>query len=251
MKIITLNAWCGRAGSSVHEFFKNYQDIDIFCLQEVDLDGSKFGPDVTGDNPPAGDPFLFRSIQDILPDHHGFFAPILSSWWGNAIFISNDLYRNVSAYGEVLISDEQQKYMTYDTWFRRSMQWVDFSKNGQEFTLINYHGLWEDKKGKGDSPDRLEQSENIIKFLETKRDRNVIVTGDFNLSPDTRSLKTLEDFPLRNLIAEFGITDTRTVLYKKENRFADYTFVGPDVGVKEFKVLPEEVSDHAPLYLEI
>ncbi|MCI5050747.1 MAG: endonuclease/exonuclease/phosphatase family protein [Candidatus Pacebacteria bacterium] len=251
MKIITLNAWCGRAGSSVHDFFKNYGDTDIFCLQEVDLDGSKFGKDVTGANPPAGDPFLFRSIQDILPGHHGFFAPILSSWWGNAIFISNELYRNMTAYGEVLISDEQQKYMEYDTWFRRSLQWVDFSKDGELYTVVNYHGLWERDKGKGDSPDRIEQSQNIINFLETKKERKIILTGDFNLSPDTDSLKMLSNLGLINLISEFNITDTRTSLYEKENRFADYTFISPEIKVKEFKVLPDEVSDHAPLLLEI
>jgi len=251
MKIITLNAWCGRAGSSVYDFFETYKDIDIFCLQEVDLDGSKFGTDVTGVNPPAGDPFLFRSIQDILPDHHGFFAPILSSWWGNAIFISNELYRNVTAYGEVLVSDEQQKYMTYDTWFRRSLQWVDFSKDGKEYTLINYHGLWEKEKGKDDSSDRLGQSQNIIDFMKTKDERKIILTGDFNLSPDTKSLKMFSDFGLVDLIDIYNITDTRTSLYQKENRFADYTFVSSEIKIEEFKVLPDEVSDHAPLYLAI
>ncbi len=251
MKLITLNAWCGRAGSSVHDFFEKYKDIDIFCLQEVDLDGSKFDTDVTGSNPPAGDPFLFRSIQDILPNHHGFFAPILSSWWGNAIFIKNDIYRNMTAYGEVLISDEQQKYMPYDTWFRRSLQWLDFSIQDELYTLVNYHGLWEKDKGKGDSNDRIKQSQNIINFLSTKKDRKIILTGDFNLSPQTESLQLFEDFGLENLITRFAITDTRTSLYEKENRFADYTFVSKDITVNEFTVLPDEVSDHAPLYLEI
>lgn len=251
MKIVSLNAWCGRAGAGVHDFFRRYQDIDIFCLQEVDLDGSKFGTDVTGENPPPGDPFLFRSIQDILPSHHGFFAPILSSWWGNAIFMSEDLYRNMTAYGEVLITDEQQKYMDYDTWFRRSMQWVDFSRDGQEYTLLNYHGLWEKNKGKGDSPDRIDQSQNIINFLKTKQGRKIILMGDLNLSPETKSLQMFGEFGLRDLIQEYSITDTRTSLYEKENRFADYSFVSPEIKVKDFKVLPDEVSDHAPLLLEI
>ena len=251
MKIINLNTWCGRAGSNIHQFFEKNRDIDIFCLQEVDLDGSRFGTDVTGVNPPPGDPYLFKSIMEILPDHHGFFSPILSSWWGNAIFISNKLYRNSSAYGEVLVSDRQQKYMKYDAWFRRTLQWIDFKSNGVDFTLVNYHGLWEKDKGKGDSSDRIEQSENIINFLETKKDRQIIFMGDLNLNPDTRSMKILEDFPLKNLIKEYDITDTRTLLYKKENRFADYALVSPNIKIKEFKILDDVVSDHAPLYLEI
>ena len=50
MKIISLNAWCGRAGEPLHDFFIKHKNIDIFCLQEVDLDGTKFGPEVTGNN---------------------------------------------------------------------------------------------------------------------------------------------------------------------------------------------------------
>ena len=87
--------------------------------------------------------------------------------------------------------------------------------------------------------------------MESKNERNIILAGDFNLNPDTQSIKMIEEFSLKNLIKEFSITDTRTSFYKKENRFADYIFVSPDICVKNFKVLPDEVSDHAPLYLEI
>ena len=250
MKIISLNAWCGRVGESIYDFFIKHKDVDIFCLQEVDLDGSKFDVDVTGPNP-KGDPRLFISLQEILPEYHGFFSPILGSWWGNAIFVKNELYRSVSAYGEFVVSDEQQKYMQYDTWFRRTIQWIDLVVDDKQYTLLNYHGLWEKDRGKGDSPDRIEQSQNIIDFLKTKKDRKIILLGDFNLNPDTQSLQMLEKFPLKNLIKDFGITDTRTSFYTKENRFADYILVSPEVDVKDFRVLPDEVSDHAPLYLEI
>tara|TARA_B100001179_G_C18395552_1_gene319360 strand:+ start:184 stop:423 length:240 start_codon:yes stop_codon:yes gene_type:complete len=69
MKIISLNTWCGRAGKSLYDFFEVYKDIDIFCLQEVDLDGTKFGPEVTGnreDKVPKNDPQLFNSLQKFL-----------------------------------------------------------------------------------------------------------------------------------------------------------------------------------------
>ena len=55
---------------------------------------------------------------------------------------------------------------------------------------------------------------------------------------------------MRNLIAEFGITSTRSSLYTKPLRFADYMFVSNGIEVKDFKVLPDEVSDHLALYLE-
>ncbi|MFT6361048.1 MAG: endonuclease/exonuclease/phosphatase family metal-dependent hydrolase [Candidatus Paceibacteria bacterium] len=251
MKVISLNTWCGRAGSSIYDFFYQYKYVDIFCLQEVDLDGTKFGLDITGSNPPAGDPYLFRSVQDILVNHHGFFSPTLGRWWGNAIFVKKEIYRNITASGELIISDAQQQYVDYDTWFRRTIQWVDFSDDRKEYTLINLHGLWEKGKGKDDSSDRIDQSKKLIEFMDTKINRKIILTGDFNLNPDTKSIKMIDDYPLKNLIKEYNITDTRTSYYKKESRFADYTFVSRELEVKEFYVLPEEVSDHAPLFLEI
>jgi hypothetical protein len=60
----------------------------------------------------------------------------------------------------------------------------------------------------------------------------------------------LEEAGLRNLIKGYGITSTRTSLYKKEHRFADYTFVSENISVIDFKILPEEVSDHNAMYLD-
>ena len=113
---------------------------------------------------------------------------------------------------------------------------------------MNFHGLW-NGGGKGDSEDRLLQSGRIIEFMKTLSDP-YLICGDFNLLPDTESLKKLEDFGLRNLIKEYGIVSTRTSFYKKENKFADYALINEGVEVKDFKVLPDEVSDHSPLYLD-
>ena len=60
----------------------------------------------------------------------------------------------------------------------------------------------------------------------------------------------LEEEGLRNLIAEHGVTSTRTTLYPRAESFADYVLVSAGVDVLEFRVLPDEVSDHAPLLLE-
>ena len=54
----------------------------------------------------------------------------------------------------------------------------------------------------------------------------------------------------RNLIQEYKIDSTRSALYKKSEKFADYVIVSQNVEVKDFKVLKEEVSDHLPLFLE-
>ena len=104
-------------------------------------------------------------------------------------------------------------------------------------------------KGKTDSDARLMQSSNIINTLKDL-EGEIVLCGDFNLRPDTESLAMIENFGLRNLIKENGVTSTRTALYKKEEEFADYTLVSKGVTVREFKVLPDEVSDHNAMYLD-
>ena len=96
-------------------------------------------------------------------------------------------------------------------------------------------------------PERMKKIAELIKTIEGE----VVICGDFNLLPDTKSIKMLEEAGLVNLIKEYRITSTRTSLYSKSEKFADYIFVSKGVSVKDFKVLSDEVSDHTPLYLEL
>ena len=77
-----------------------------------------------------------------------------------------------------------------------------------------------------------------------------MLCGDFNLLPDTESLRMLESAGLRNLVVECGVTSTRTSLYARPEPFADYVFVSDGIAVRDFHVLPDVVSDHTPLLLE-
>ena len=84
-----------------------------------------------------------------------------------------------------------------------------------------------------------------------------MLLGDFNLEPDTQSVAMLERGRI-NLIKEFGIASTRTVLYREYvdptvGKYADYAFVTPDIRVSSFQVLtgpPDVCSDHAAMVLD-
>jgi endonuclease/exonuclease/phosphatase family metal-dependent hydrolase len=130
----------------------------------------------------------------------------------------------------------------------RNMQWVKCTINNTVYTVMNVHGLW-NGKGKTDTPERIAQSQRIREFMDTV-DSQKILCGDFNLRPDTKSVEIITN-GMNDLIKTFHITSTRTSLYGKDEQFVDYIFVSPDVNVKEFKVLPDEVSDHSPLFLEV
>lgn len=120
--------------------------------------------------------------------------------------------------------------------------------NGKKVLIVNVH-LTHRPEGKSDSEKRFKQSKIIIDFL-GMFDCPKILVGDFNLLPDTESIAMIERAGMRNLIKEYNVTSTRTELYKKPLQFADYIFVSPEINVREFKVLPDVVSDHAPLYLD-
>jgi endonuclease/exonuclease/phosphatase family metal-dependent hydrolase len=109
------------------------------------------------------------------------------------------------------------------------------------------HGLW-NGKGKTDSVERIAQSQRIKQFLDTINNPKILC-GDFNLRPDTESVKIIES-GMRNLIKEYDIKSTRTSFYQKEEKYADYIFASADIIVNSFEVLNEEVSDHAPLLLD-
>lgn len=248
MKLISLNTWGGRVGQPFLDFIRQHSDVDIFCLQEVWNGGhhmmNKSAAGVTMSNVI---PELYSEVGAILSDHVGFFSSMLYDFYGLALFVKKTV--PVVASGELFVYKEKGYISEQDIAnHARCIQYVTLETAQGLRTVINFHGLW-NGGGKGDHDDRLLQSDNIIAFVKNLSHPYVIV-GDFNLLPETESLKKLEQFGLRNLIKEYGITSTRTSLYKKEHRFADYALVSEGITATNFKVLPDEVSDHSPMYLD-
>ncbi len=254
MKIICLNTWGGRAGKELFLSFldTHKDDIDIFCLQEIwsapydHLEGHNAGG-VAIDH----SEILTTGLQEVsalLSDFVPYFRPHNGDHYGLLMMVKKSVHVHVE--GEVFVHKHKGYVPEGDIGnHARNIQFFTTHHNGIPLTIINFHGLW-NGHGKDDSPDRLVQSENIKAFIKTLQGE-VVLCGDFNLLPQTESVKILENIPLRNLVIETGVTSTRTSYYTKPQKFADYIFVSPGIGVQEFKVLPDEVSDHAPLYIEV
>lgn len=246
MKLITLNTWGARIRKPFIDFIQKYQDVDIFCFQEI-YDKSS---EIMGEEYPDSNHNLFTELTEMLPNHNGFFRPVLQGVYGIAIFVKKDY--SVLEEGEILIHARNQEGTVNDGHHDRNLQWLKFEYEGKIITVLNVHGLW-NGKGKDDVPEKIAQSKVIKNFMD-KVEGSKILCGDFNLNPDTESIKIVEK-GMRNLIKEFNIPTTRNSIYfakpGKTEKFADYIFTSSDINVKEFKVLPEEVSDHSSLYLEI
>lgn len=241
MKIISLNTWAGVVLDPLLNFFERNKDVDIFCLQEIfsNAEGK------TEKHPQLDMKHdLFQQIEAVLKDtHDGYFRPAHKDYYGQAIFVRRGI--PVAEEGDICIYENTNPKERGS--HSRNLQYLCTRVKEKPIIIMNLHGLW-NGMGKTDTEDRLEQGKRINAFVKG-RTEHVIVVGDFNLNPDTQSLAIVED-GMRNLIKEFGITSTRTSYYKKESKFADYALVSLGVKVIEFKVLPDEVSDHSPLLLE-
>jgi endonuclease/exonuclease/phosphatase family metal-dependent hydrolase len=244
MKLISLNTWGGRAGKDeLLSFFSKNKDVDIFCLQEVweggDEDVLNWGKGI--------DTKMITNIGNVLKEHSVFFRPHYHDFYGLAIFARKNL--PIREEGEIFVFKER-KNITDDFApnHARNIQYLTIEIPRGIQTIINFHGIW-NGGGKFDSEERLLQSDNILRFVKNLTNP-YILCGDFNLRPDTVSLKKLEQAGMRNLIKDFGITSTRSSHYKKEERFADYTLVSNGIKVNNFKVLPDEISDHLAMYLD-
>lgn len=253
MKIISLNTWNAKIFEPLMDFFTSNQDVDIFCLQEVfNSDKAEF---FRTDKRLNG----FEEISKRLPKHNGYFnvSEVLDEIppngtkapYGLAIFVKKDI-KILSHHCDFIF--EPKDYVDDDCkTHKRIIQSICIEKNNVPMVVSNVHGLW-NGQGKTDSQDRIEQSKNIKKHLKTFKHPSVLV-GDFNLLPDTESLRIIKE-NMKDLIEENNIQSTRSSLYIRPGKtvlFADYAFVSPEIEVKKFEVLKDEVSDHLPLLLEI
>jgi len=254
MKIISLNTWGGRAGKeNLLAFFDAHKnDIDIFCLQEIwSAPYKDFGGHLAGGLPIDHGQIMTQGRQEIgelFPNHRKYFHPHFMDNYGLMMLVSNKF--KVIAEGELFVYKEKGHIPEGDIGgHARNIQYVTLLVNNNPVTVINFHGLW-NGKGKTDTEDRMKQSENIINFIKSI-EGECILCGDFNLLPDTQSIKIFESNGLRNLINEHDIKSTRSSLYKKPGRYADYAFISNNLKLNSFQILPDEVSDHLAMFLDV
>ncbi len=255
MKIISLNTWGGRAGEKrLLDFLKNAgQTTDVLCLQEIwsvedENTMLRFaeGLEIIHKDIMFGG---VKKISSALENFNYYFRPHYKDDYGLLTLVKKEI--KVKDEGELFV--HKHKGYVSDSHFghhARNIQFVRLEFSGKEILVVNFHGLW-NGKGKEDSEDRLNQSKMILNFLKEAKALNIILCGDFNLLPDTKSLKMFEEFGLHNLVIKNGITSTRSHYYDKPEKHANYIFVSDSIRVKKFEVLSEVVSDHLALALEI
>jgi endonuclease/exonuclease/phosphatase family metal-dependent hydrolase len=248
MRIITLNTWAGREKNAFLDFLKN-NEADIFCFQEV-FRGSdeKTQPLLAAFK--GADVNLYKNIAASLPGHSGLFTPLIGESYGLAMFVKNNV--SITESGHVLLheNDQYTPESAHISDHTRRLQWVKIKDGDREVCVFNVHGYWT-REGV-DTKHSLIQSDKIKHFLSLSSAPKILC-GDFNLMPQTKSIRMFSEnpAPLANLPLIHNIEHSRTDLCNFPKKFlVDYIFTSPDIAAKRFAVLPDVVSDHAPLLME-
>src|SRR3990167_11221020 len=162
MKLITLNTWGRRAGRTLLlDFFRKYQDVDVFCLQEIQsaseehLEGLPAGGLVV-----HNEQIMTSGLQDIseaLSDHVSYFRPHYMDHYGLQTLIKKDY--EVMIEGELFVYKHKGYVSEGDVGDHgRCIQYTTFNLNGKPITIINFHGAWIPGINKIDTEDRISQS---------------------------------------------------------------------------------------------
>lgn len=256
MKLISLNLWGGKAYDPLLRFVRTHsKDTDIFCFQEALKSSSrKFLAHGAHAN-------ILGELTALLSDFTPYFAPTQDGFdlidlvdfeisLGQATFLRKTLV--AESEGTLFVYRNRNEAENPKT-IPANFHYIQVLSGGKKYTIINIHGITYPGT-KLDTPERLEQSRRLIDFL-SKEAGPKILCGDFNLLPNTESIRMLENAEMENLIKTRRIPSTRSALspfYGKNDfqKFADYIFVSRDVCVKDFRVFDVKISDHLPLYLK-
>lgn len=262
--VLSLNAWGGRVHGPLLDYLV-MADANIICLQEVTRtpgrghgwldyrDGDVVLPQRTN---------LFDEIAAALPGHDGVFMPAargmlhdddapVPSEFGLATFWRKPLSLIGQAQGFVHGGFLADRWGDHPRARNAHVIRLHDHLDGFTATIAQMHGL-RDPAGKEDTPERLAQAEAFARLIRSvwRGGERLVVCGDFNVLPESRTFAILAELGLADLVTSRGFTDTRSSLYAKPGRFADYMLVNDSVSVTSFDVVAEpEVSDHRPLLL--
>ena len=241
MKILQLNIWGGKLDKQIFELIER-EKPDIACFQEAII--------IQGE-----ENLFFASLAEIVGETNlkeWYFSP---SWsfkhmnrkaeWGNAILSITPFLQKHSFFtnGEF----KENFDLIDDDYNMRNLQHVVVESNGKKLHILNHHGhhLHQHKDGDAETMRQCKMIADYVKELEG----DVVLTGDFNLSPHSESLEQLNAI-LTNHCIENDVQTTRTQLTHK-TEVCDYIFTSKDAKIKNFRVLPDIASDHSALMIEV
>ena len=246
LKLVNLNVWLGgKLMPQILEFL-SVEKPDILTLQEAYNETDESLPQ------------HLRTVS-VIKKHLGLnydhfepsFYEVLESRKidrGNAIIsrfpiIKKDGFFIFGEYGKVV--DVKELFHSHP----RNMQHSQIEANGIILNVYNLQGIY-GPHGQ-DTPERIELGRKVAE--EIKDEKNVILTGDFNMQPDIKAIEQIT----KHLDSVFGtkLKTTFNMKRKEDPGYAtaavDMVFVSKEVKILKKEIHEADVSDHLPLVVTI
>ena len=241
MKLIQLNTWSCKLPTEITKLLQD-EKPDIACFQEIvtAVDGGK----------------ILDTIDNVLKDYpfeYNFNTPLVEF---------NFMQRQASR-GNLIASNltvfDTNEIWTHGGFFKnfdyinsggynvaRNIAHAEISTQEGNVHVLTLHG-YHVKEHKNGNEETMHACRELVAYA-NELDGPVIITGDFNLSPDSESIQ-LVNKSFRNLSIEGGLLTTRNHLTTKKE-VCDYIFVNDKVRVDNFFMSEVVASDHNALVLE-
>ncbi len=165
---------------------------------------------------------------------------------GNAIFSRYPILKNATTFYDIPYSERNlgEKYFTHTP---RNLQHATIKIGSKTLNIFNTQGIW--GIDGVDNERRLKMCKVIAD--KTKNEKNVILSGDFNVKINTRSINQIEQH-LTNIFKN-RLKTTFNMKRKNSPKFADAVidmiFVSKEIKVIDSCCPQVDISDHMPLVI--
>jgi endonuclease/exonuclease/phosphatase family metal-dependent hydrolase len=247
IKILHWNIWFQEKVENILKVVKEINP-DILCFQEVTI-GSNFN------NKKNVAKFIARELNYNynFSNAHKYEFPITpkgeSNYGGNAIFSRFPIIKNSNF---PIMNPKDLPELKYE---RRTCAVSEIKVNKNKIIKIaTAHASY--NKGFIEDKEKINEAKKLINFFK-KNPKNLIFTGDLNLSPNTNSIRLIGE-KLEHCGPDYKKPTWTTKPFSfmgfEETKLKwrlDYIFATKDIKVLSSKIVKTEYSDHLPILLEI
>jgi len=247
IKFVTLNIWKGgMLFDNILSFIKK-EVPDVVVMQEV----------LNGKDSRLEKQFrTFGVFKEELGYPYSVFSPAFLNTSsigkieeGNAIFSRFPIIQDKVTFFDKQYGEFNSENSKHFELIPAILQHAIISVTNAKLNVFNIHGIW-GLNGK-DNETRLKMSKIIVDKIRDKQ--NVILAGDFNVKPNTQTIKNIEKH-LKNVFKDELSTTFNTKRKGKggySGSVVDGIFVGSDIKVLDHYCSRVDVSDHLPLVCRI
>lgn len=241
MKLIQLNTWSCKLSTEIVRLFE-HEKPDVVTLQEVvsaEFDGKILD--------------TIDQIVDAYPFTGNYYTPLVEfsfmhrrAMRGNMIASKLPIVKSCEHWTHGSYTEDFDYVDSGGYNVARNIAHAQINTPEGILNVLTLHG-YHIKEHKNGNEETVRACKELVEFA-SSLDGPIIITGDFNLSPTSESIRLVND-SFRNLTTEYGFPTTRNHLTTK-TEVCDYIFVNDKITVNNAYMSDIVASDHNALILD-